>query len=241
MFALLDGAAELLAFGAHRAHRDRLAAADRELAGRARRAASGAGVASAVIVLCTGLAVLGSTYLGAAAVAEGRLAPPMAAVLGLVPLAAAEAVALLPPAAQQWRSLRAAQARLAPLLATPEPAPPRRTPADGIELRGVRAQWPGTARAVLQDVDLHVPAGTHVAVVGPSGSGKSTLLALLLGFVPPERGEVRVPERVAWCPQEPQLVATTVRENLRVADPKATDEQLAEALELADPPSAADR
>lgn len=241
VFALLDGAAELLAFGAHRAHRDRLAAADRELAGRARRAASGAGVASAVIVLCTGLAVLGSTYLGAAAVAEGRLAPPMAAVLGLVPLAAAEAVALLPPAAQQWRSLRAAQARLAPLLATPEPEPPRRTPADGIELRGVRAQWPGTARAVLQDVDLHVPAGTHVAVVGPSGSGKSTLLALLLGFVPPERGEVRVPERVAWCPQEPQLVATTVRENLRVADPKATDEQLAEALELAGLPHWADR
>lgn len=85
----------------------------------------------------------------------------------------------------------------------------------------------------MRGVDLRVPDGAHVAVVGPSGGGKSTFLALLLGFLGAERGEARVPQRVAWCPQEPQLVSTTIRENLRLAAPHASDQALGEALRLA--------
>ncbi len=110
----------------------------------------------------------------------------------------------------------------------------------GIELRGVDVRWPG-AEPVLRDVDLRVPPGTHVAVVGPSGAGKSTLLALLLGFLEPGRGTARIPQTVAWCPQEPQLVSTTVRENLRLGDPSATDAQLVAALRRAGLPDWAGR
>jgi ATP-binding cassette subfamily C protein CydCD len=56
------------------------------------------------------------------------------------------------------------------------------------------------------------------------------LLALLLGFLPAEKGTAHVPDKVAWCPQEPQLVSTTIRENLRLGDPQASDERLGEAL-----------
>ncbi|MEV5537547.1 thiol reductant ABC exporter subunit CydD [Saccharopolyspora shandongensis] len=301
VLALLDGSAELLAFGAHEERRAELAAADESLAARARRAAFGAGAATAVNTLLVGIAVLGGAWLGAAAVAEGRLAPELAPLLGLVPLAAAEAVALLPPAAQQWKSLRAAQARLAPLLAVGlgggsvgasadpaarsgvelvggdvqrqgsggepvdvpagsvhraaypaapsgvdvqlsdsgcEPADPERRAADpaaraGVELTGVDVRWPGSGGMALRGADLRVPAGAHVAVVGPSGGGKSTMLALLLGFLEAERGDVQVPGKVAWCPQEPQLVSTTIRENLRLAAPEADDRELGEALRLA--------
>ncbi|MBB5154181.1 thiol reductant ABC exporter subunit CydD [Saccharopolyspora phatthalungensis] len=243
VLALLDGSAELLAFGAHTERRAELAAADEHLAARARRAAFGAGAATAVNTLLVGVAVLGGVWFGASAVAEGSLAPELAPLLGLVPLAAAEAVALLPPAAQQWRSLRAAQARLAPLLAVGggerrRAAAPEGGAADvevgrDVELVGVDVRWPGAAGLALRGADLRVPVGAHVAVVGPSGGGKSTLLALLLGFLRAERGEVRMPQRVAWCPQEPQLVSTTVRENLRLAAPKATDRELVEALALA--------
>jgi ATP-binding cassette subfamily C protein CydD/ATP-binding cassette subfamily C protein CydCD len=59
------------------------------------------------------------------------------------------------------------------------------------------------------------------------------LLAALLGFLHPERGSATVPAEVAWAPQDPQLVSTTVAENLRLGDPHATDDQLAEALRLA--------
>jgi ATP-binding cassette subfamily C protein CydCD len=86
---------------------------------------------------------------------------------------------------------------------------------------------------VLRDVDLHIAPGTHVAVVGPSGAGKSTLIAALLGFLPPGRGEISTPANVAWAPQEPQLVSTTVAENLRLAKPRATDDELRHALDLA--------
>ncbi|MFI0465038.1 thiol reductant ABC exporter subunit CydD [Saccharopolyspora sp. 5N102] len=254
VLALLDGSAELIAFGAHQERRAELAAADERLAARARRAAFGAGAATAVNTLLVGIAVLGGAWFGAVAVAEGRLAPELAPLLGLVPLAAAEAVALLPPAAQQWKSLRAAQARLAPLLAVGSgggsvsadpvagggdvPADSGRGAADpaagsGVELTGVDVRWPGSGGIALRGADLRVPAGAHVAVVGPSGGGKSTILALLLGFLEAERGDVQVPRKVAWCPQEPQLVSTTIRENLRLAAPEADDRELGEALRVA--------
>jgi len=185
--------------------------------------------------------VLGGAWFAADAVSAGRLAPELAPLLGLVPLAAAEAVALLPPAAQQWQSLRAAHDRLAPLLAH-EGAPADTTGSgDEIDLREVDVRWPGAAEPALRGATARIPRGTHVAIVGPSGSGKSTLLALLLGLLEPERGTARLPERAAWCPQEPSLVATTLRENLRLAAPEAGDDELARALRLAGLPGWEDR
>ncbi|GAB2740416.1 thiol reductant ABC exporter subunit CydC [Salinifilum aidingensis] len=236
VFALFDGIAEHVAFGADARQRRELAAADALLTRRSRRAAFGSGAATAVQTLAIGVAVLGGVWTGAAAVSSGALAPELAPVLGLVPLAAAEAVGLFPPAAQQASALRAAQRRVAPVLAAAEECAEQRCapqPAESVELRGVTARWPGAAEPALRDVHLRIPAGTHVAVVGPSGGGKSTLVALLLGHLVPEGGAVAAPPRLSWCPQEPQLVSTTVRENLRVADPEASDARLGRALRLA--------
>lgn len=236
VLGLLDASAELVAFGADGPQRARLAAEDARLAARSRRAAVGAGAATAVITLSLGAAVLGGAWLGGEAVAGGHLAPELAPLLALVPLAAAEAVAALPPAAQQWRALRAAQARVAPLLAAGSPAAggDHAAVAGGeVVLHDVDVRWPSAAEAALRHVSLRIPRGTHVAVVGPSGAGKSTLVSVLLGFLKPERGVAWLADRVTWCPQEPQLVSTTIRENLRMASPGATDVQFAEALRLA--------
>jgi ABC-type transport system involved in cytochrome bd biosynthesis fused ATPase/permease subunit len=59
------------------------------------------------------------------------------------------------------------------------------------------------------------------------------LLAALLGFLPPGNGHISTPGNVAWAPQEPQLVSTTVAENLRLAAPRATDAELRHALDVA--------
>ena len=243
VLALLEGAGELLANGVQRLRRGELAALDQRLANRARRQAFGAGAATAITLAALGLASLVSVWLAGDAVAAGRLAPVLAPVLALVPLALAETFDALGPAAQRWDALRDAQARIAEVLTAPaDPAPPAATSQDGsITLSGVDVRWPGAAQPALRDVHLCVPAGARVAVVGPSGAGKSTLLALLLGFLTPERGEVSVPANVAWCPQEPQLVSTTVRENLRVADPAADDDALRAALTRAALPAWTDR
>ena len=232
VLALLDGSAELIAFGAHARRRAELRDADAEVSARGRRAAFGAGAATAVVTSAVGAAVLGGAVLGVRAVVAGQLAPELAPLLALVPLAAGEAVAALPQAAQSWRPLRDAQARTAELLAAPEQQPAV-VDSDDIVLDGVDARWPGAVEPALRDVSVKIPDGAHVAIVGPSGGGKSTLLAALLGFLPAERGEVRAPTAAAWCPQDPQLVSTSVRENLRIAAPRADDQQLADGLRLA--------
>lgn len=229
VLTLLDAAPDLIAFGAHRAHRAALSAEEAALARNARRQALGAGAATALITFATGAASVAGVWLTA-----GRVDPLLVPVVALVPLALAEVLALLPPAAQHLEPLRAAHTRL--------PDVPVRTPPAGEpRLRGVDVRWPGAAEPALRDVTLDLPPGTHVAVTGPSGSGKSTLVAFLLGFLPAARGDATIPARVAWCPQEPMLLATTLRENLRLADPHADDERLREVLRVAQLPEWTDR
>ncbi len=114
-----------------------------------------------------------------------------------------------------------------------------------LELSGVRATY-ADGREALRGVDLTIPAGARVALVGPSGAGKTTLFSVLLGFLPSSGGEVKwdgvplsslksssVRAQLAWVPQEPVLFSGTVRHNLRLGQPDATDDALWEALRLA--------
>lgn len=97
---------------------------------------------------------------------------------------------------------------------------------------------------VVHDVTLEVPRRGHVALVGPSGAGKTTLLSLLLRFVEPTAGEVRldgvpyrdlthaqVRARFAYVEQETPVVPGTIRENLLFSRPDATDAEVRAVLE----------
>jgi len=236
VLGLFESSAELIAFGAHVTRRRELAALDARLVADARRQAFGTGAAEALIVLVSGAAAVVSTALAAQAVAAGQLAPALAPLLALVPLALAEVLLTVPPVSQHWDTLRQARLRLGECYERTVHSKKREERSvhstGDVELTGAEIAWPGE-RPVLTGVDLRIPRGKYVAVVGQSGAGKSTLLAALLGFLPPEKGRVSVPANVAWAPQEPQLVSTTVAENLRLAAPRATDAELRDALDLA--------
>jgi ATP-binding cassette subfamily B protein len=119
------------------------------------------------------------------------------------------------------------------------PAPP--APGDDVpllELDGVSFSYPDGTE-VLRAVSLAVPAGARVALVGPSGAGKSTVLALVEGFYPVSGGVVRwagtdvrelpraaLRARLGYVEQEAPVLAGTVRDNLLLAAPGATDPQL---------------
>ncbi|MFD6065581.1 thiol reductant ABC exporter subunit CydD [Amycolatopsis lurida] len=231
VLSLFEAAAELIAYGVDKERRRRIATTDAALTAEARRQAFGAGAADALIILATGAATVVSTGFAVSAVAAGALNPVLAPVVALVPLALAEVLSLLPPAAQHWDTLRQARLRLAAcderaVLSKESPVPST----GGVRIRNADLGWPGTERPVLTGVDLDIAPGTHVAVVGPSGAGKSTLVAALLGFLKPSKGDVAAPENVAWAPQEPMLVSTTVAENLRLAQPTASEADLRKAL-----------
>ncbi|MDQ3107610.1 MAG: ABC transporter ATP-binding protein/permease, partial [Actinomycetota bacterium] len=73
-----------------------------------------------------------------------------------------------------------------------EPVSPPRRLEDGIRFEGVSFRYPGTDTDVLRDVDLHIPAGTTVAVVGDNGAGKSTLVKLLARYYEPTSGQILI-------------------------------------------------
>jgi ATP-binding cassette subfamily C protein CydCD len=237
VLGLFESAAELIAFGAHLPRRRELADTDARLVADARRQAFGSGAAEALITLVCGGAAVAGTGLAAQAVAAGHLDPVLAPLLALVPLALAEVLVTLPPVAQHWDTFRQARVRLG---ACDEGNLPLVFRQEGslhgtgdVEISAADIAWPDAENPVLSNVNLHVPRGAYVAVVGPSGAGKSTLLAALLGFLPPGNGRITAPDNVAWAPQEPQLVSTTVAENLRLAAPRATDAELRHALDVA--------
>ncbi|MFD4863807.1 thiol reductant ABC exporter subunit CydD [Streptomyces sp. NPDC058412] len=112
-----------------------------------------------------------------------------------------------------------------------------------IEIDGVAVRYEGRGEDSPAPVSLTVAPGECVALTGPSGAGKSTLLQVLLGFVTPTAGRVRIAgvdlaelspahwhKQVAWVPQRPHLFAGTIAENVRLARAGASDSEVADAL-----------
>ena len=128
--------------------------------------------------------------------------------------------------------------------ARPVRAPdPRHAP---VAFEGVGFAYPGTSAPTLADVWLTLEPGETVALVGSSGSGKTTLLGLLLRLADPETGRIACGgvdlravdarawrQTIAWVPQRPTIVAATVADNIRLADPVASDRRVREAAAAA--------
>ena len=135
----------------------------------------------------------------------------------------------------------------------PEPGPTNRAGKKRINLgepftvdfQGVSFQYSDAAEPVLDRIDLTFPYGKKTVLIGPSGSGKTTLTALLLQFIQPSRGVIRVNgedlstlpihqwrEQIGWISQRPYLFPGTVEENILLGRPLSSRSDLERAVEL---------
>lgn len=253
----------LVAFDAAEEGRRRIDDIGARLAKATRARAVATGAASAAMVAVGGIAVAASLAASAPLLESGRIDGPTFVVLCLVPLAIAEVAGAVPLASSALRLARASAERVASAVPEEVPAgvpvppvdphaPPSRHPTPGIELRGLRAQWPeigdddrvADARpAALDGVDLEIVPGERVLVRGASGAGKTTLAHVLVRFLDYEGsyriggveastldpGDLR--RLVGVVEQRPWLFDEDVRQNLLFARDTATDAELREVLD----------
>ncbi|MBT2382827.1 thiol reductant ABC exporter subunit CydD [Streptomyces sp. ISL-11] len=247
---LLGGTAELTVAGALPSRLQRVRRADGALTGIARRGSAATALGSGLSALACGLTVAAAAWAGVAAVRDGRLDGLWLAVVVLTPLAAFEAVAGLPLAVQYRQRVRRSAERVYEVLDAPVPVTEGTAAAPAspfpVRLDGVTARYPGRREAALEDFTLELAAGRRVAVVGQSGAGKTTLAQVLLRFLDAASGTYTlagedtasmagdaVRRLVGLCAQDAHLFDSSVRENLRLARPGASDAELRAALRSA--------
>lgn len=204
-----------------------------------------ASITQAAMFLLAGLAAWATLMLGLPLLQAGQLDGPQLAMLVLAALAGFEIVAPLPAAFQAWPESRESAKRLFEItgqpIALPDPAHPC-LPMGPLEFRfdDVHLQYHRDAhQAVLRGVDLVLAPGSRTLLVGENGAGKSSLVNLMLRLRDPSHGRImlggvdlrdwdpgELRDRVAVVSQHSHLFAASIADNLRIARPDASQEQL---------------
>ena len=244
----VQGAQDLLAFGGARDHERAIATLNRRLGRLQGRMAFITGLQDAVGDLLMNLAMLSVLVLAIPLVSGGEVRGVYLAFLVLVVLGSFEAVQPLGTAFQfLGRSVGAGERLFEIVDAEPEvkdPETPLPVPQDHkLELDGVGFRYRDGDRFALEGVSFVLERGKRVAIVGPSGAGKSTLAGLVLRFWDPTEGEISIGDRdvrgyaqddvralIGVVSQDTHVFNDTLRANLLLARPEATDDDLRNVL-----------
>jgi len=256
----IQGLADLLAYGQAASQAARVAALGGDLAHEQSRLAAVTGLSAALSNLSTGLATLAVLALAIPLVTAGKLTGVHLAVLVLAAAASFEAVQPLPLAAQHLESSLAAARRLFEVVEGGwqmadgrwqmadgrRESPPNDRRSVAIAVKDLSFRYAAGEPLALTGVSFTVLAGGRVAIVGPSGAGKSTLVNLLLRFWDYQAGQIRLggqplrelaPEDVratiGVVTQTTHLFNATVRDNLALARPAATADEIEAAARQA--------
>jgi len=249
---LMSGLREIRAFGAGPRMLDRLAAREQALLSAQSSLARGTAWIGGGAFLCGQAAIL---LVLAAALGIGFVPiPAMQAVLCLfLLLTAFELATLLVRSGMLAGHMSRSAARVLDAAGPGEAAEGLRAarvaamPQDGaVRFEGVGFRWQADRAAALDGLSLEIPAGARVAILGDSGAGKSTLASLLLRVASPDRGRILVGQTdlqtiaepalrggIAWLGQQSHLFDDSVRANLLLGRPDATEPDLWAALDQA--------
>ncbi|WP_134706127.1 cysteine/glutathione ABC transporter ATP-binding protein/permease CydC [Rahnella sp. CJA17(1/100)] len=248
----LQGQSELVVFGAQSRFRQQLNDIEQRWMLRQQQQAKLTGLSQAMVIAAAGLTVTLMLWLAAGGINQFPQPGALIALFVFTPLAAFEALGPVAAAFQHLGQVIASAQRVSQIIDQPaEVTFPSQGPLAGervsLSLKNVNFTYPGQPLPVLKNINLDVRAGEHIALLGQTGCGKSTLLQLLTrawdissgtleinGHPVADYDEATLRNMITVVSQRAHVFNTTLRENLRMASPQSTDEQIADALKQVD-------
>ncbi len=243
----IEGYSELTLFGAEERYRNAILETQQKLMANQFVNANLTGMASAALMLFNGLTLVLMLWLAADGVG-GNAPDPFIALMAFATMASFELLMPIAGAFQHLgQTLSSARRLNEVILSEPEVQFAEEKldinkPLD-ITFSNVTFNYPDSERSVLNAVDLTIPATHKVAIVGQTGSGKSTLIQLLTRYWDPKKGDISIAgveltqwnesqlrESISVVSQRVDILNGTLRDNLLIASPEATDDHLANIL-----------
>ncbi len=246
--AWLQGQAELSLFNASDRYRQQMENTELSWHDAQRRQSELTALSQALMLFIGGIAVVVMLWMAAGGVGDNAQPGALIALFVFCALAAFEALAPVTGAFQHLGQVMASALRITQIIEQPPevifPSESVTPPVDvTVQLRDITFRYPQQAQPALNKINLDVAAGEHIAILGRTGCGKSTLLQLLTRAWDPQHGELLINgspiaeldeptlrRTMTLVPQRVHLFSATLRDNLLLAAPLATDEQLAAVL-----------
>lgn len=245
----IQGYSELMLFGAETRYREAILTAQDKLMKNQFINAHFSGLAQGLLLLANGWTIVLMLWLAADGVG-GQMPDPMVALVAFATMASVELLMPIAGAFQHLgQTLTSARRLNDVILSEPDvqfsTSPITHSESYDIHYQNVSFHYPDSEQTVVKNVNLHIPAQHRIAIVGQTGSGKSTLLQLLTRYWDVQQGTISIAgepitqwsesqlrKAISVVSQRVDILNGSLRDNLLMASPDATDEKLADTLVL---------
>ncbi|WP_446469475.1 heme ABC transporter ATP-binding protein/permease CydC [Xenorhabdus stockiae] len=245
----LQGQAELTVFGALKRFRQTMSEVEYQWLKSQQQQASLTGLSQAIMIFATGMTVTLILWLASADVGGNNQPGALIALFTFCALSAFESLGPVTVAFQHMGQVISSATRVSQLMhqkaeVTFPANGPKSTGNLSLEIKNIEFTYPNQPMPVLQNISLSLQAGEHIALLGKTGCGKSTLLQLLTRAWDIDNGEILLNQQpislydeatlrsmISVVPQRIHVFSHTLRENLLMAKPGATDEELETVLQ----------
>lgn len=248
---ILQGIADLSAFNAYTRYKNQIITVSEKILETQTENNRLTAISSAMTLFLSQMTVIFTILTAAILFQQQLISGPVLAMLSFSVLAVFELVTPLSPAIQLLGKTQIAAKRirriaeLSPLIT--EPLHPHTVPETGeLNITNLSFRYLEQSDWVLKQIDLNIPYGSKIAIVGQSGAGKTTLLQLLMRFYEPQKGCIeysgtdyqhflsdQLLEKFSVLSQRSQLFSTTIKQNLLIAKPTASALEISQAITMA--------